>query len=418
VVRDRGDKHELPDDTIAAYLTPEGYLEFEGNIAAAGLVQMYSDGTETWGELRLPEHVFAPSSLRSFHKKPITDDHPDDFVNVDNWDKLARGNLGSNIRPDESGKHVRADMLVTSPELIQKMIDGKRQLSNAYTTVTVLAPGFFQGKAYKFIQTEIEGNANAVVDQARAGPTARALLDSMPAHVSRAYQVKDQEQETMKIKNADELSKLLAKHKNADSITVTRKRNADATLTIGNESFDIPDELAAQCLEAAQAPPAEAPAAAAPPPPPAPAAAPEDAPAAPGGAPVPALPAAPTDTLESLRAQVDALTAEKHSDRAGLDARVDARVSLVTTARAVLGEKEQTDGVDALDLQKKVIEKVYGDEAFDLKNKNADYIGGLFLAASKKHAEDNAGSLLARTFDAGATGHNDEDLARIRAAVN
>lgn len=414
MVRDRGDKHELPDDTIAAYLTPEGYLEFEGNIAAAGLVQMYSDGTETWGELRLPEHVFAASSLRSFHKKPITDDHPDDFVNVDNWQKLARGNLGSNIRPDESGKHVRADMLVTSPELIQKMVDGKRQLSNAYTTVTVLAPGFFEGQPYKYIQTEIEGNANAVVDQARAGPTARALFDSA-AGISVAYQVT--QEQTMKIKNADELSKLLAKHKNADSIAIKRNRNADATLTIGNESFDIPDELASQCLQAMQAAPEAPPEAPAAAPPPAPAAAPEDAPAAPGGAPVPPLPTA-TDSVESLRAQIDALTAEKKADRAALDSNVDARVSLVTTARAVLGDSTKTDGVNALELQKQVIAKVYGDGTFDLKNKNADYLGGLFLAATKKHAEDNAGSLLARTFDSSKSGHNDDDLARVRAAVN
>jgi hypothetical protein len=81
--------------------------------------------------------------------------------------------------PDEQGlRFVKVQICVGDISTIRKMRDGKIQLSTGYTTVAVRDPGVdAQGVQFTYRQTHIEVNHESLVDEARAGPKARALID-------------------------------------------------------------------------------------------------------------------------------------------------------------------------------------------------------------------------------------------------
>ena len=81
--------------------------------------------------------------------------------------------------PERAGEHVIADLLITNPELIAKIRDGKMQLSNGYEARVVRRAGVTaDGEAYDAVQEFNRGNHTAIVDAARGGPTCRLLFDA------------------------------------------------------------------------------------------------------------------------------------------------------------------------------------------------------------------------------------------------
>lgn len=134
------------------YLSSEVTGEYSGDI-----VKVY----------RLDEDVFANSTLASFEGKPVTDNHPPEFVLPSNATGYARGSC-SNVRRgtgDESHMIV-ADLVIYDANLIGEIQAGKREISAGYTCNYV---------EYKdgYKQTNIVCNHIAVVDNGRAGPQVR-----------------------------------------------------------------------------------------------------------------------------------------------------------------------------------------------------------------------------------------------------
>jgi hypothetical protein len=75
-------------------------------------------------------------------------------------------------------RFVQVKICVGDIAVIRKMRDGKVQLSTGYTTVAVRKPGVdAQGIRYTYCQTDIQVNHESLVDEARAGPKARVLID-------------------------------------------------------------------------------------------------------------------------------------------------------------------------------------------------------------------------------------------------
>jgi hypothetical protein len=126
---------------------------------------------------RDPEEVFAPATLASFEGKPVTDDHPGDFVDARNHSQHCCGHV-QNVRPGEkplSGGDlpILADLHITDSDLADDIVNRrKRQLSCGYKYHLA-----YDGE--RLSQVGITGNHVAVVARGRAGAEAR-INDSAP----------------------------------------------------------------------------------------------------------------------------------------------------------------------------------------------------------------------------------------------
>lgn len=155
--------------------TPEGFLLCIGVPIARTGWQEYGEG-ETPLEVgpdgtvqiyRSEEEVFRPETITSFEGKALCIKHPAEFVNPENWQYLAKGQL-HNIRKakeaDEDGEmSLLADLLVNEARAIQLVKNGLREVSCGYEAE------YEQTGEGKGIQTNIVGNHLALVEQGRAG---------------------------------------------------------------------------------------------------------------------------------------------------------------------------------------------------------------------------------------------------------
>ncbi len=163
-------------------LTPEGFLlcrnvpiaRIGTMLYAAGEVPVTPDQDGLIRIERLPEDVFADTTIRSFNGKAFTIDHPPVDVTPDNWSELAKGIVqdvrrGSGIDDD----FLVADVLITEAAAIKKVREeGLRQVSCGYDAdYEEIAPG--RGRQFNII-----GNHLALVDEGRCGSRC-AIGDTM-----------------------------------------------------------------------------------------------------------------------------------------------------------------------------------------------------------------------------------------------
>jgi hypothetical protein len=157
--------------------TPEGYLQVRGLLARDGCLE-YSDGKDTWNELRPTEEL--KRGAPTFAGKPLTDDHPNTMVDSSTWRDVARGSIGDSVglHTGPTGvQYLSATLLVHDAEAIEAIENGKVELSIGFTATVIDAPGEYGGMPYAKVQTLIEGNHVSLVDEGRAGPECRVLLD-------------------------------------------------------------------------------------------------------------------------------------------------------------------------------------------------------------------------------------------------
>ena len=155
--------HDVPINRIGIY----DYLGREIGMDGA-------DSMKSFKVLRRPEEVFSPATLASFEGKPVTDDHPPENVTSENIHAFARGHT-QNVRRG-TGKdegYTIADLYITDPQLVDDVMNGKRQISCGYTY------DLFPHKNGTFEQQSLRGNHVAVVDEGRAGRRV-SIKDSKP----------------------------------------------------------------------------------------------------------------------------------------------------------------------------------------------------------------------------------------------
>jgi hypothetical protein len=118
------------------------------------------------------EEVFSEETIKSFEGKPVTINHPDDFVSPNNWKELAHGTVQNVRRGDgEKSDLLLADLCLASSDSINLVRSGLRQVSCGYDAqYERLGPG-------KGRQKEILGNHVALVVKGRAGERC-AIMDS------------------------------------------------------------------------------------------------------------------------------------------------------------------------------------------------------------------------------------------------
>lgn len=170
-------------------ITPEGFLICHDVPIARTGNQLYlaeevpieagPDGVVT--VVREEAEVFRPETIASFEGKPVTIDHPDDFVSPENWKELAVG-LVQNVRRGEGQDKdlLIADLLITDRDAINKVRAGLREVSCGYDAdYEQLEPG-------KGAQTNIIGNHVALVVRGRAGRRC-AIQDKEPITMKRSW---------------------------------------------------------------------------------------------------------------------------------------------------------------------------------------------------------------------------------------
>lgn len=152
--------------------TPEGYLLCRDVPVARigklmygkGEVPITADDTGLIIVERTADELFNDRTISSFEGKAVTDDHPDDWVSPDNWKNLAVG-TAQNVRRgnDIEADFLLADLLITDQSTINKVQDGKVEISLGYDAdYTEIGKG-------KGIQSNILGNHVALVESGRCG---------------------------------------------------------------------------------------------------------------------------------------------------------------------------------------------------------------------------------------------------------
>ena len=175
-------------------ITPEGFLIARdvtigrtgwqtykvGDLPKAAAERLGVDVSNPNAEIdvyRPADEVFHPEALGSFEGKPVTDNHPPDFVDPSNFQEYSCGHI-QYVRkgkdPLESGEWpMIADVHITAEPLLSKVKNKMvRELSCGYDySINKIDD--------RIIQCEITGNHLAVVPKGRAGSEAR-INDAAP----------------------------------------------------------------------------------------------------------------------------------------------------------------------------------------------------------------------------------------------
>lgn len=156
--------------------TPEGYLTVTVPITRPGVFPYQRQDGTVQMEAKLPEEIFSDRTIWSAKSKPVTDDHPNEPVTLQNFSRYSKGLSHTDARVEDLKLYV--SMTITDAELIQKIMDGKREISIGFLSDVVAESGTFQGQSYEYVQRNIEINHIAIVDQGRAGPEVSIRGDS------------------------------------------------------------------------------------------------------------------------------------------------------------------------------------------------------------------------------------------------
>lgn len=157
--------------------TPEGFLLCRNVPLTHTGVLHYIHPEHPFGEevgevvmRREPQELFSPSTMASFEGKSITIQHPDEFINPENYKELTNGTMlnvrKSSSKIDVEGEMVEvlmADFLIMAEEAITMVKNGEREVSLGYECFWELISKN-EGRHSKII-----GNHCALVPQGRAG---------------------------------------------------------------------------------------------------------------------------------------------------------------------------------------------------------------------------------------------------------
>lgn len=156
------------------YFTDEGYLVDHPIVTSTGIFEYMNPDGSMRRELRLPEDVFAPESLKTYRGKPIIITHDAGYVDKDNVEEEQIGTILSEGYQD--GDDVRAEIIIHDTDAMKEC--GLRELSLGYNLRLEETPGVWNGQPYDAIQRDIVINHLALVGSARAGEQARLNIDA------------------------------------------------------------------------------------------------------------------------------------------------------------------------------------------------------------------------------------------------
>lgn len=141
----------------------------------------YMDGNgKIRRELRHPDDVLDPESLKTLKFAPVTIEHPPVMITPKNVDQYGVGHTTDRVEVNRD--LVDTDLIVESQEGIDAIEkNGMRELSSGYDCEIVEEDGVYNGSPYDYRQKNIRYNHVAIVKLGRAGPEVRLRLDSADA---------------------------------------------------------------------------------------------------------------------------------------------------------------------------------------------------------------------------------------------
>lgn len=322
-------------------ITDEGYLETEAIATRSGIFLYRNNDGSTEKELRHPDDVFKADSLKSMQMIPITDGHPEGrLVDSKSAKALQIGYVGENIKVD--GKYVRVPLTITDSDSIDKIKNGKNQLSLGYTANITKESGEYNSQKYDSKQTDIKYNHLAIVSLARAGAAASIKLDE-----GDAIQLDDEESKIITDDNSKDKSKQ-KRGKSMKKITLDgieyeasaevlnaytkEKTRADALTAESEKSKGVIDAL--------------------------------------------------KDENSKLKTKVDEFDAKLTEN---VNAAVKERVTIIDSAKSILDKEVKLDDMSNIDIKKAVILAVSKDAKLD--EASEDYINARFDAALEMNIE-------------------------------
>lgn len=135
---------------------------------------------------RTKQDIHDPATIASFEGKPVTINHPEDFVTPENWRELTVG-IVQNVRPGEGedSDKLLADLLITDFEAIAAVKSKRlREVSCGYEAEYIEeSPG--RGR-----QENIIGNHVALVTSGRCGSEC-AIFDHAPRKDNKPMNIKE-----------------------------------------------------------------------------------------------------------------------------------------------------------------------------------------------------------------------------------
>lgn len=173
-------------DTSPLETTAEGFLVGRAVLTNVGVFSYLNKDGTVRRELRLPEEVFSQESLDTLVGKPLTNNHPNEDVDLRTAEKYQIGTIMSPISHDEY--HVIGGVSITHGDAISAVKMGKMGLSCGYSCQLDWTSGVWMGVPYDCIQRNIRYQHVSIVDRGRAGDAARLRMDSQ-ANIS--VQVKE-----------------------------------------------------------------------------------------------------------------------------------------------------------------------------------------------------------------------------------
>jgi len=162
-----------------------GFMKVEAVIARTGIqrylpIELGDEGDKPVGVFRSVEEVTHQDSLDSFINIPITDNHPTEMVDIDNYSKYAKGSISSIVvvQLDNGITALKTQSVITDKSLIESIRNGKKELSVGYENILVQKQGVHDGADYNYIQTNIRANHVAVVEAGRCGGVCKLMIDN------------------------------------------------------------------------------------------------------------------------------------------------------------------------------------------------------------------------------------------------
>ncbi len=145
--------HDVPIARVGAMIYGEGETPIEAGLDAIVRVE------------RTADEGFRSETIASFEAKPITLDHPIDFVTPKTWKELAVG-TAQNVRRGSGVDQdlLLADLVITDDEAINEVNSGLREVSCGYEA------DYEQTEPGRGLQRNIIGNHIALVERGRCGP--------------------------------------------------------------------------------------------------------------------------------------------------------------------------------------------------------------------------------------------------------
>jgi len=156
-----------------------GFLHAKARLTRAGVFDYYDDEGNLFREYRPDEEVFDDKSMKSLELKPITNDHPNQLVTVDNIKSLQVGTIGEKIEKDDI--YLLSNIVITDKDMVNTVVNRKKsglatELSCGYSCNLISDLGIHEKDGYYTIkQQHIRYNHVGIVDKARAGHNVKIL---------------------------------------------------------------------------------------------------------------------------------------------------------------------------------------------------------------------------------------------------